>query len=87
MPDKLLRGGFRYLTLFLISNATTSVELSNISLEIGFQPTWPNLRAYQGYSHSNDELLNRIWYSVAYTLQTNSVPVNSGRQVSFLFSA
>lgn len=84
MPSKSLRGGFRYLTLFLISNDTATVELSNINLEIGFQPTWSNLRAYQGYFHSNDELLNRIWYGGAYTLQTNLVPVDTGRQVPFV---
>jgi hypothetical protein len=81
--DKSLRGGFRYLTLFLVtnSNATTSIDISTINLEIGFQPTWSNLRAYQGYFHSNDETLNKIWYSGAYTLQTNCVPVNTGRWV------
>ncbi|RDW62430.1 putative alpha-l-rhamnosidase protein-2 [Coleophoma cylindrospora] len=86
MPDRVLRGGFRYLTLFLISgaNSTTSVDVSNISLSIGFQPTWANLRAYQGYFHSNDEELNKIWYSGAYTVQTNSVPVNTGRQIPVL---
>jgi hypothetical protein len=88
MPDERLRGGFRYLTLFLITNTTsktpTSVTLNEINLEIGFQPTWSNLRAYQGYFHSSDELLNKIWYSGAYTLQTNAVPVNTGRQYPFL---
>lgn len=81
MPDLSLRGGFRYLTLFLIINGTGSVSITDIKLEIGFQPTWANLQAYQGYFHSNDELLNRIWYSGAYTLQTNAVPVKTGRQI------
>jgi hypothetical protein len=84
MPDKFLRGGFRYMTVFLVTTESTSVQIQDVSLEIGFQPTWSNLRAYQGYFHSNDELLNRIWYSGAYTLQTNSVPVNTGRQVPML---
>ena len=84
MPDKVMRGGFRYLTLFLITNATTTVSVSDIQLEISFQPTWSNLRAYQGYFHSDDELLNRIWYAGAYTLQTNSVPVDTGRWVPML---
>ncbi|UQC89131.1 bacterial alpha-L-rhamnosidase domain-containingprotein [Colletotrichum lupini] len=82
MPDPKLRGGFRYLTLFLTpfgSSSTVSVEIRNISLEISFQPTWSDLRAYQGYFHSSDELLNRIWYSGAYTIQTNSVPGKTGR--------
>lgn len=81
MPDLRLRGGFRYLTLFLVAQ-TASVSVSGVSLEIGFQPTWSNLRAYQGYFHSNDDTLNKIWYSGAYTLQTNAVPPNTGRQAS-----
>jgi hypothetical protein len=85
LPDKFLRGGFRYLTLFLVSEEKkTAVRLSDIQLEISFQPTWANLRAYQGYFHSSDELLNRIWYSGAYTLQTNCVPPSTGRQVPML---
>ncbi|ROW03122.1 hypothetical protein VMCG_05682 [Cytospora schulzeri] len=83
MPDEKLRGGFRYLTLFLVAGSA-SVDISSIELEIGFQPTWSNLRAYQGYFHSSDALLNSIWYSGAYTLQTNAVPVNYGRCVPFL---
>lgn len=85
MPDDKLRGGFRYLTLFLISE-TASVNITDISLEIGFQPTWSNLRAYQGYFHSSDDLLNKIWYSGAYTLQTNAVPVTTGRWVPMVSS-
>lgn len=79
-----LRGGFRYLTLFLLTNSTTSLSINDVSLEIGFHPTWSNLRAYQGYFHSNDDELNKIWYSGAFTLQTNEVPVNSGRRVPTL---
>lgn len=79
-----LRGGFRYLTLFLLTNSTASLSINDVSLEIGFQPTWSNLRAYQGYFHSNDDELNKIWYSGAFTLQTNEVPVNSGRRVPTL---
>lgn len=83
MADAKLRGGFRYLTLFLISESV-SVDISSIELEISFQPTWSNLRAYQGYFHSSDDTLNKIWYSGAYTLQTNAVPVNTGRWVPFV---
>lgn len=85
MPDKSLRGGFRYLTVFLLTNATdVAVQVSNIKLELGFQPTWSNLRAYQGYFHCSDDLLNRIWYAGAYTLQTNAVPPHTGRQIPAL---
>ncbi|KAK6065206.1 bacterial alpha-L-rhamnosidase domain-containing protein [Seiridium cupressi] len=78
MPDAQLRGGFRYMTLFL-QPGSVAIEIRNISLEIAFQPTWANLRAYQGYFHSNDDLLNRIWYSGAYTLQTDAVHPSTGR--------
>ncbi|GAQ44395.1 hypothetical protein AtubIFM55763_011374 [Aspergillus tubingensis] len=81
MPDKSLRGGFRYLTLFLITSDNSTIHIEDVSLEIGFQPTWSNLKAYQGYFHSNDDLLNKIWYTGAYTLQTNEVPTDTGRQI------
>ena len=86
MSDEELRGGFRYLSIFLMTNDATEVLVEDVGLELSFQPTWSNLRAYQGYFHSNDELLNRIWYSGAYTLQTNAVPVHTGRQSPFLTS-
>ena len=88
VDQKHLRGGFRYLTLFLLTNASkTTLSIDDVNLEIGFEPTWSNLRAYQGYFHSNDAELNKIWYSGAYTLQTNAVPVNTGRQIPPLNSS
>lgn len=78
MPLAKLRGGFRYMTTFL-TTPDASVEIHKVSVEMAFQPTWPNLRAYQGYFHSNDDLLNKIWYSGAYTLQANSIPPTTGR--------
>lgn len=80
MPNAKLRGGFRYLTLFTTTNSNVSVSISAISLEISFQPTWSDLRAYGGYFHSNDQLLNRIWYAGAYTLQTTAIPPDTGRE-------
>lgn len=82
MPDGKLRGGFRYLTIFLITDDSSSVKINDLHLELAFHPTWSNLRAYQGYFHCSDELLNRIWYTGAYTLQTNQVPVDTGRVTS-----
>lgn len=101
MPDAKLRGGFRYLTLFLVTSASSFpagppgasssaealVSIQNITLEISFQPTWSNLRAYQGYFHSSDDTLNKIWYSGAYTLQTNAVPTNTGRRARPMVTA
>ena len=86
MPDEALRGGFRYMTLWLSTDSSaTSFCASNITVELDFQPTWSNLRAYQGYFHCSDDLLNRIWYAGAYTLQSNAVPTNTGRQVPMLW--
>ncbi|KAJ4248487.1 hypothetical protein NW762_012825 [Fusarium torreyae] len=79
IPDSKLRGGFRYLTLFLESEKSAQVNILDIALEISFQPTWADLKAYQGYFHSSNTLINKIWYSGAYTLQTNSVPGKTGR--------
>ncbi|QKX55422.1 uncharacterized protein TRUGW13939_02515 [Talaromyces rugulosus] len=80
MPLNKLRGGFRYLSLYtLTDNSTISVEIDTVELEISFQPTWEDLRAYGGYFDSNDQLLNRIWYASAYTVQTNIVPPSTGR--------
>ncbi|KAI0133693.1 Six-hairpin glycosidase-like protein [Xylariales sp. AK1849] len=86
VPIENLRGGFRYLTLFLLTNESASIDISDISLEISFQPTWTNLQAYQGYFYSSDDTLNKIWYSGAYTIQTNSVPVDTGRRIPFVAS-
>jgi hypothetical protein len=80
MPDAKLRGGFRYLTLFTTTSSTISISISNIALEISYAPTWSNLRAYGGYFYSSDDLLNRIWYAGAYTLQTTSIAATTGRQ-------
>jgi hypothetical protein len=84
MPDKVMRGGFRYMTTFLTTTSGAWVNITDVQLELSFQPTWSNLRAYQGYFHCNDKLLNRIWYAGAYTLQTNAVPTNTGRWVPML---
>jgi hypothetical protein len=85
MPVDKLRGGFRYLTIFTTqSQATQVVDVTEINVDIGFGPAWPNLRAYQGYFWSSDDKLNKIWYAGAYTLQTNSVPPTTGRAFPIL---
>ncbi|KAF4984596.1 hypothetical protein FZEAL_273 [Fusarium zealandicum] len=77
VPVDKLRGGFRYLTLF--QNTTSTLRITGVSLEISFQPTWENLRAYQGYFDSSDDMLNKIWYAGAYTIQTNMIHPDTGR--------
>lgn len=84
MPDKVMRGGFRYLTLFLMTDDNSTLSINDIETELSFQPTWSSLQSYQGYFQSSDDLLNKIWYAGAYTLQTNAVPTNTGRQVPTL---
>ena len=86
MPNDKMRGGFRYLTLFSVTNTTRAgyngtfeINLLEIQVEVSFQPAWSNLRAYGGYFYSNDDLLNEIWYAGTYTLQTNAIPPSSGR--------
>jgi hypothetical protein len=64
----------------------TEVQITSVSLEISFQPTWSDLQAYGGYFHCNDDLINRIWYAGAYTLQTNAVPPYTGRVYPLLHS-
>ncbi|KAI1324955.1 Six-hairpin glycosidase-like protein [Xylariaceae sp. FL0255] len=81
VPLEKLRGGFRYTTITFSPDTDATVEISDVLLEIGFQPTWSNLQAYQGYFHCSDEVLNKIWYSGAYTVQTNAVPVDTGRAI------
>ncbi|KDQ54652.1 glycoside hydrolase family 78 protein [Jaapia argillacea MUCL 33604] len=97
-PAKSLRGGFRYLTIVLNSspNATTGssaeVTISNVSCAISFAPHVDNLRDYAGYFYAKDnefwdeDFLTKVWYSGAYTVQTNTVALNTGREVPFVAS-
>ena len=81
-PIETLRGGFRYLTL--ASTGNDPITISNVSCTINFMPGAPDLRGYTGYFYSEgDELLSKIWYAGAYTVQTNVVPHNTGRVVPF----
>jgi hypothetical protein len=86
-PVSALRGGFRYLTI--VSNSPASVTVSNVSCAISFMPHVDNMRDYQGYFYALDPVfhdqnfLTKIWYAGAYTVQTNTVPLDTGRQVPF----
>ncbi|KAL4242799.1 alpha-L-rhamnosidase [Abortiporus biennis] len=89
-PSPTLRGGFRFLTI--VSTSSSSVSISNISCTISFMPHVENMKDYSGYFFTKDpvfhdsDFLTKIWYSGAYTVQTNTVPVNTGRQVTFFQS-
>lgn len=52
-------------------------------------PHVDDMRAYSGYFYASDpvfhdpDFLTKVWYAGAYTVQTNTVPLNTGRQVPF----
>ena len=89
-PSAILRGGFRYLTI--ASTASGSTTISNVSVAISFMPHVDDLRDYSGYFHAKDpvfhdaDFLTKLWYAGAYTVQTNTVPLDTGRQVPFVSS-
>ncbi|KAL1874197.1 hypothetical protein Plec18167_006134 [Paecilomyces lecythidis] len=60
------RGAFRYLTI--VSNTTATISVNQVTVEFTAAPK-QDLQAYTGFFHSNDELLNEIWYAGAYTNQ------------------
>lgn len=70
------RGGFRYLSL--ISNTSDTINLSAVSVDFTAAPKMEDLQGYTGYFHSNDELLNRIWYAGAYTNQLCTIDPTHG---------
>lgn len=76
-PVSQLRGGFRYLTV--INRTAGSVDLTGVSVDIAFAPNAADLRAYPNYFSCDDDLLTRVWYAGAYTVQTNIVASNQGR--------
>lgn len=77
MPAARLRGGFRYLTVFLSTGGW--VDLRGVSLNFTAAPGMSNPSAYANYFYSNDDLLNRIWYAGAYTVQMDTIASNQGR--------
>ncbi|KZV82395.1 hypothetical protein EXIGLDRAFT_843780 [Exidia glandulosa HHB12029] len=80
-----LRGGFRFLTV--VSASDGPVTISNISCAIAFMPHVENLRDYAGYFFAKDpvmhdpDFLTKLWYAGAYTVQTNTVSLHTGRQI------
>jgi hypothetical protein len=76
-PVSQLRGGFRYLTV--VGESAGSVDLSDVSVRITFAPNVDDLSAYPNYFYCDDDLLNRVWYAGAYTVQTNIIGADQGR--------
>ena len=77
MPKEKLRGGFRYLTLFLGTDGW--VDVDDVTLQFTPDPDRANPRDYPNYFRSNDDLLNKLWYAGAYTVQTNTIAPDTGR--------
>ena len=77
MPAQYLRGGFRYLTVFLRTSGW--VDLTRVTLNFTAAPGKANPADYANYFYSNDNLLNRIWYGGAYTVQMSTIAANQGR--------
>lgn len=78
---KHLRGAFRYMTV--VTNTTASVSVRSVRVKYTAAPT-QDLRAYNGYFHSDDELINRIWYAGAYTLQLCTIEPSTGDSLTTL---
>ncbi|EMC93052.1 glycoside hydrolase family 78 protein [Baudoinia panamericana UAMH 10762] len=78
------RGGFRYLSL--LHNTTGFVNVQGVTVQFTPMPHWRDdqLQAYTGYFHSNDELLNRIWYAGAYTNQICTIDPTRGNSLVHL---
>ncbi|KAJ7284483.1 glycoside hydrolase family 78 protein [Mycena rebaudengoi] len=87
-PSKNLRGGFRYLSLFALSDAV--LEVVDVSLEYTPAPQVADassLGDYNGYFYAkNDDVLNRIFYAGAHTIQLNTIGAGQGRKFPPVFS-
>jgi len=77
MPTDKLRGGFRYMSIYL--NTTGWVEVTGVTLNFTPAPAMSVPNQYPNYFYSNDDLLNRIWYAGAYTIQMDTVDPHQGR--------
>lgn len=85
LPPELLRGGFRYLTL--VHNMTGSVEVSAVQTYFTAMPHYSDdqLQSYTGWFHSDEELLNRIWYAGAYTINLDTIDPHHGNALVAVF--
>jgi hypothetical protein len=70
VTDPTLRGGFRYLTLFLSSPGY--VDIGGVTLNYTAAPLQQDPANYKGWFLSSDNELNKIWYAGAYTVQIDT---------------
>ncbi|KAG2792522.1 hypothetical protein PC119_g26245, partial [Phytophthora cactorum] len=73
------RGSYRYLTLS--TGSSDPIEITGVSTHFTAAPATDDdkLREYSGYFYSDDDLLNRIWYAGAYTVQICTIASNESR--------
>lgn len=76
-PPELLRGAFRYVTLFLDDEATVSID--DVVVDYTAAPLMEDLRDYPNHFYSSSEVLNRLWYAGAYTTQLTTIEPTTGR--------
>ena len=66
------------------NKTSASLEISSLWVNCTAFPSQQNGRAYTGYFHSSSSLLNRIWYSGAWTLQMSTIiPTEGGALIDF----
>ncbi|WP_141012898.1 alpha-L-rhamnosidase-related protein [Nocardioides sambongensis] len=76
-PPELLRGAFRYVTLFV--QGDYSVAVDDVVLDFTASPLMEDPSDYPNYFYSSSNLLNRLWYSGAYTTQLTTIEPTTGR--------
>ena len=77
VTDPVIRGGFRYLMVFLDQPGT--VDISQLRLDFTPEPTAANVRDYKGSFLSSSSELNKLWYAGAYTVQMDTIDPTTGR--------
>lgn len=76
--DSQKRLGFGSRDQIVASGDNGRVLISSVWVNCTAFPSSRNPRAYTGYFESSSDLLNRIWYAGAYTLQLNTIDPSEG---------
>ncbi len=81
LPQPQLRGGFRYLRVFMTPGASAdcSVQLQGIALLFTAAPLMSDPSKYANYFFCNDDSINRVWWAGAYTVQLSTIDPKQGR--------
>jgi hypothetical protein len=80
-PHAQLRGGFRYLRVFLApgSAADCSVQLLQVTLLFSPAPSMPDPSLYANHFFCSDDAINRVWWAGAYTVQLSTIDPRQAR--------